>query len=55
MADKKQYIKWFLAELPQLTEKGIIQRECAALLEEHYRSRLAAFPAPQKVFARADL
>lgn len=51
MADKKQYIKWFLAELPQLTEKGIIQRECAALLEEHYRSRLAAFPAPQKVFA----
>ena len=51
MADKKQYIKWILSELPRLTEKGIIQSESAALLEEYYRSRLAAFPAPQKVFA----
>ena len=51
MTDKKQYLKWILSEIPQLTEQGIIQSDTASLLEAHYRSRLENLPSPQRIFS----
>ena len=51
MADKKQYLKWFLSEIPQLAEKGVIQSDTASSLELHYRSRLESLPGHQKIFS----
>ena len=51
MAEKKSYLKWFLSELPQLTEKGVISGDTAAALDEYYRAKLTECSSPQKLFS----
>ena len=51
MAEKKSYLKWFLSELPQLTEKGVISGDSATALDEYYRAKLAECSSPQKLFS----
>ena len=51
MAKKREYISWFLDEIPILKDKGIIQDDIASALTEHYRSNLAALPTPRNIFS----
>ena len=51
MAKKREYISWFLDEIPILKDKGIIQDDTASALTEHYRSNLAALPTPRNIFS----
>ena len=51
MVNKKEFINWFLDEIPVLKEKGIIQDDTAAALTEHYISNLAALPHPRNIYS----
>lgn len=51
MADKKEYINWFLAEIPLLADKGIIPDETAAALTGYYDSKLKGLPSSRNIYA----
>lgn len=51
MAEKRNHVVWMLEELPRLRASGLLPEETEQVLLGHYRAKLEAFPAPQKVFA----
>jgi hypothetical protein len=51
MADKKEYINWFLAEIRLLADEGIIPDETAAALTGYYDSKLKGLPSSRNIYA----
>lgn len=50
MSEKYNSIRWFLRELPTLTESGVIEKETMLKLREHYLERLSHRPEKHKYF-----
>ena len=50
MSEKYHSIRWFLRELPQLRESGVIEQETMLKLREYYIDRLSNRPAKRNYF-----